>query len=265
MLFNLFAPKPPLDVASAEWIFQVFAWALRNVDAGYFGNRTILVNPTNEHFPGRADSVHGMAELIFRATVGYAGMTHWPLRLLEPGHHLPTTAPKVQLPDPLRTTHEATQTLSTVATTIPIAYDPALIGNPEAFIAGLAQNLAHYLGSAAGEMAPGGLQNWPQATEALAVFMGFGLIFANTAFSFQARSCGSCGGPSAQRQAFLSQYDVTYALALFCVLKEIPSRETLRHLKKSLRSYFKRCVQDINARQEDLTKLRAISVERVVN
>jgi len=256
MLFSLFASKPPLDEESATWIFQVFAWALRHFDPAYFRDRTILVNPTNEHFPGRADSVQGMADLIFRATAGYAGMSNWPLRLMAPDTRMPTTAPKIQLPHPLRATTDSVSPLVPAGEAIPIGYGPAMIGNPEALIAGFAQNLAHYLSSASGELPPGGLQNWPQATEVLAVFMGFGLMFANTAFNFQTRSCGSCGGPSVQRQAFLSQYDITYALALFCVLKEIPNRETLRHLKKSLRGHFKQCVKDIEARQDALASCR---------
>lgn len=257
MLSNLFASKPPLDEESIEWIFQVFAWALRNLDSGRFRDRAILVNPTNEHFPGRADSPHSMAELIFRATAEYAGIDHWPLRLLEPGQALPDTTVQVRLAAPLDKTMDSAPAPAPPVEPIPIAYDPALINNPEALIAGLAQTLAHHLGNAAGEAPPGGLRNWPQATEVLAVFLGFGLLLANTAFAFQARSCGSCG-PSPQRQAFLSQYDITYALALFCTLKEIPTREALRHLKKSLRPHFKRCLRDIEGRDDELDGLRAL-------
>jgi hypothetical protein len=184
-------------------------------------------------------------------------MSHWPLRLLEAGSVLPDTPPKISLPAALRASGDTTDLIPESVETIPIAYDPSLIGNPEALIAGFAQNLAHHLGAAVDEVAPGGLQNWAQATEVLAVFMGFGLMFSNTAFTFQARSCGSCGGPSAQRQAFLSQYDITYALSLFCVLKEIPEREVMRHLKKSLRPYFKRCIRDLARREAELSPLRS--------
>jgi hypothetical protein len=256
MFANLFVSKPPLDEESVEWIFEVYAWALRNLGTEHFRDRAILVNPTNEHFPGRAQSLHGMAGLIFRSTVRYAGMAHWPVRLLEPGAPLPDSSPTVRLRGPLQLAEgEAPHPLSSHTESIPIAYDPALVGNPEALIAGFAQNLAHYLGAVISEPAPGGVQSWPQATEVLAVFMGFGLMFANTALTFQARSCGSCGGASAQRRAFLSQYDITYALALFCALKGIPERQALRHLKKSLRSYFKRCVRDLSARQAALPAL----------
>ncbi|MEA3278732.1 MAG: hypothetical protein U9Q81_26220 [Pseudomonadota bacterium] len=258
MLFGLFFAKPPLDEESVQWLFEVFAWALRNCDAGVFYDETLLVRPTNDHFPGRENSVHGMAQLVFRETAAYAGMGHWPFRLMEPGAPFPSEPPKLEIRGPLRSSGGTVTAAVHSTDPIPIPYDPNLIGNPEALIAGFTQTLAHYLGSAVQEPSPGGLQNWPQATEVLAVFLGFGLMFANTAFNFQSRSCGSCGGPSAQRQAFLSQYDVTYALALFCVLKGIPKSDVLRHLKKSLRPYFKRCVRDIESRPVELDALKAI-------
>jgi hypothetical protein len=263
MFANLFTAKPPLDEPSIEWIFAVFGWALRWFDAGYFRDQTLLIAPTNDFFPGRADSIQGMAELIFHATTGYAGMGHWPLKLMTPEAGLPIAPPLLTLPSPLRGTPSTSADSGVLALTrsgtiIPIAYDPVLVNNPEALIAVLAQNLAHHLGAAAGEPPPGGLENWPQATEIVGVFLGFGIPFANTAFPFQSRSCGNCSGASPQRQAFLSQFDITYALALFCMIKGIPPREALRHLKSSLRPHGKRCLADVARRETDLEKLRTL-------
>jgi hypothetical protein len=263
MFANLFTPKPALDEPSIAWIFAVFAWALRWFDAGYFRDQTLLIAPTNDFFPGRVDSVQGMAELIFRATTGYAGMGHWPLRLMPPEAGIPIAPPRLALPHPLRGVSVESAghgiPVGTGATAmIPIPYDPILVNNPEALIAGLAQNLAYHLGAAAGEPPPGGLQNWPQATEIMGVFLGFGVLFANTAFQFQTKSCGSCGSPSPQRQAFLSQFDITYALALFCVLKGIPPGEAVRHLKSALRPHYKRCLADLRRREVALAELRAL-------
>ena len=140
-----------------------------------------------------------------------------------------------------------------------IGYDPQMVGNPEAMIAGFAHSLAHHLGSMAQEPPPGGLQNWPHLTEILGVFMGFGLMFANSAFNVKARSCGSCGGSAPDRYNFLSQYDITYALALFCVLKGIPNRDATPHLKKSLRGFFRSSVKEIRGRTAELERLRGIA------
>lgn len=257
MLLRLFAKQPPLDEPSVQWLLAVFAWALHHLDAEVFDRATLLVTPTNEHYPGRVNSVHGMAELIFRQTAKYAGMAHWPFRLVEAGRVPPPEPGRITLPAKLRLTGEAEPSGVASGAEIPISYDPATINNPEAMIAGFAQVLAHHLGSAVRAPVPGGIENWPQATEVLGVFLGFGLMFANTASSFPARSCGSCGGPPVQRHAYLSEDDITYALAIFCRLKGIAERDALRHLKSALRPHFKRCLRDLAGRKAALAGLRA--------
>lgn len=257
MPFALFQSKPPLDEASIEWLFAYFQWALQHADARVFRERTLLVTPTNEHYPGRENSVHGMAKLIFERTLGYAGMSHWPLRLAEPLGAQLVAPPQVKIPGALRGPEGAAA--DKTAAPIPIAYDARMLNDPEAMIAGYAQALSHYLMQAIGEEPPGGMENWPHGCEVMGVFLGFGVMFANTAFRFKGSSCGSCAGPVVERQVFLSQFDITYALALFCTLKGIPARAALKHLKSPLKSHFKQCMRDIAGRTEALAPLQALA------
>lgn len=238
-----------MDSDTAEWMFQAYAWALNNFDAEVFYRDTILVRPSNDYFPGRENSVQGMADLIFDKVKEYAAMQHWPLRLV----HQPECAigdpPVVEVTGPVR----GPQSVGAISCTqgdLPVVYDPALINNPEAFIANFAHTLAHYLGLAANEPPPGGVENWPQATEVLAIFLGFGLMFANSAFSFNVNKCASCRPHAPDRQNYLNQYDATYALAIFSVLKGIPAKEVSPHLKKSLRGYYRRAVREVAGREE---------------
>jgi hypothetical protein len=249
MLEKLFATKPPLDQPSVDWIFEVFAWGLQYLGSDVFQQHTVLVLPDDTHFPGRASSVEEMARLMFDRTKAYAGMDAWPLTLIV-GAELPARIPASAVPNPLRGAVAVNRSDS-----LALPYDPRLVNNPEAMIAGFAQLLAHYLGSEVPTSAPGGIQNWPQTTEVLGVFLGFGVLFANTAFNFRPRACGSCSGPAVERQVFLSQYDITYALAIFCVLKSIPNRQVLKTLKPSLRGYFKRCRRDVEQRRDALAGL----------
>ena len=264
MGFAFFTGKPPLDEASVAWIFEVFEWGLRHLDSGVFYQHSRLITPSNEHFPGRASSVAELAGLMFERSQRYAGMQRWPLRLVPPGTPLPASLPEVSAPQPLRggapdDAAESAGALTVAAgdAVIPVSYDPKMVNNPEAMIAGFAQVFAHYLGAAVRAEPPGGIRNWPQTTEVLGVFLGFGVLFANTAYNYQPRSCGSCGGAPVERQVNLSQYDVCYALALFCVLRNIPNREVLKPLKASLRGYFKRCRRDVESRGEALARLAA--------
>lgn len=257
MLAAFLKSGPPLDEDSALWLFDAFAWSLNQFSAEFFRDSTVLVLPTNRYFPGRADSVHGMARLVFERAVEYAGMAHWPLALLEPGTcPIPVATPPRLIVNGGVRGDGSVVTLSTGgADGLPVGYDPALVGNPEALIASFAHTLAGLLAASASPP-PGGLENLPHATEVAAVFMGFGVMVANSAKTIQVRSCGSCGGGQKGRQSFLSQDDVTYALALFCTLKDIGPREVLPHLEKHLRPFYKKAVKDIEAREEMLASLR---------
>ena len=179
MLFGLLDRGPLLDETYAGWMFDVFAWALRNFDPVMFRDETLLVTPSNEHFPGRANSPEELAELIFARVVGYAGMAHWPLRLLPQDSCVLEPANEVRVAAGARGARAVAAQSSPAS--LAISYDPDTLNNPEAMIAVFAHTLAHHLGTSAVEPPPGGADNWPQATEILAVFLGFGLMFANTA------------------------------------------------------------------------------------
>ncbi len=243
---------------SVQWLFDVFEWALRNFPPAVFYRQTLLVLPTNEYFPGRVDSVQGMAELVFERVAEYAGMAHWPWQVVEKSHcHL--DAPQ-QIPAGASQAFSGeASSLASHGHALPVVYDRLLIGNPEALIAGFAHTLGQYLGYTAREVPPGGVDNWPQVTEVLADYLGFGLMFANSSFVFPSGGCGSCGG-SVSRNSALSQWDHTYALALFTTLKNIPARKVKPHLKKSLRGHFQRCLSDIAGRPQ-LSRLKQFSSE----
>ena len=244
MLFGLLDRRPLLDEAYAGWMFDVYAWALRNFDPVMFRDETQLVTPSNKHFPGRANSPEEMANLIFDRVVVYAGMQHWPLKLLPPDSCVLEPATGARVVTGARGARAVAAEAAPASLTI--SYDPEYLNNPEAMIAVFAHTLAHYLGTSATEPPPGGAENWPQATEILAVFLGFGLMFANTALVLPRGGC--CGGPVVRRQAYVSQHDITYALAIFSVLKGLPQNQVTKHLKKSLRGHFRQAMREVKGK-----------------
>lgn len=244
MLFGLLDRRPLLDETHAAWMFDVYAWALRSFDPVMFRDETLLVTPSNQHFPGTANSPDEMANLIFDRVVAYAGMAHWPLRLLPPDSCVLEPAAEVRMIAGARGTRAVAA--ETPSASLTLSYDPSHLNNPEAMIAVFAHTLAHYLGSSAREPPPGGAENWPHVTEILAVFLGFGLMFANTALVLPRGGC--CGGPVVRRQAYVSQHDITYALAIFSALKGLPKEDVLAHLKKSLRGHFKQALREIKGK-----------------
>jgi hypothetical protein len=256
-MFGLIKTKPLLDEDTTHWLFDAFAWSLKNFDANVFYHESILVTPSNQHFPGRVDSPHGMAELIFEQVKSYAGMTHWPCRLVDSQDPLINAPPQVMIEGPLRGSKGVVSAHVDESHRLVIPYNTHQLAKPEALIANYAHLMAHYLGQLANELPPGGESFWPQATELLAVFMGFGVMVANSAYTFRG-GCGSCYNPLAERSAFLSQDEATYALAIFCALKDIPAKDVLPHLKNYLRPVFKTALKEIQHKSDELRKLKAI-------
>ncbi|MCP3849555.1 MAG: hypothetical protein GY694_04860 [Gammaproteobacteria bacterium] len=257
-MFLDFLKKPPvLDEQSIQWQFELYEWALKNFDADIFFNQSVLVEPSNRFFPGEADNIEEMAQLIFDKVRDYAALRHWPCTLTTEQSCM-TQPARVVVADSLRDMNGVEPDNVDDAERILILYDPRQVRNPEAIIASFAHTLSHYLGSMAEEMPPGGEENWPHVTEVLSVFLGFGLMFANSAFVYRNVTCGSCQPTTVNRTSYLSQYDITYSLAIFCVLKGIPAKEAARNVKKTLRSYFKRAYKDVRKRETELEKLRAL-------
>lgn len=252
MVFGFARNTELLDETSILWMFDSFGWALRNFDAGVFYEATKLINPTNDHFPGNANDALAMAGLIFETAKDLAGLSHWPFRLVDENTLDRIEVPQISIEGPLRGCKAIVPAEQTQQFVIP--YNLSLLRDPEVLIATYAHSLAHYLSLKAQEQPPGGIENWPHVTELLAVILGFGLIMANTANTAKIRSCASCSGPSVERTNYLSEYDITYALAIFCHLKKIPTEESLRHLKKTLRPFFKKALKDVDIRHTELIR-----------
>jgi len=262
MLSNLLKPRALLDEATTLWLFDTFNWALRNLDASVFYDETILVTPSNQHFPGTENSAHGMANLIFRQVKEYAGLKHWPTKLISMAESRPVETPKIEIKGALRGS-KGIMPADGGGPQLPIVYNPNQLRDSEVIIADFAHVLAHYLASTSQEPPPGGRENWPHITEVVAVFMGFGLMMANSAYTVKIRSCGSCSGPAVERSNALSQYDITYALAIFCCLKGIPTKDVLVHLKKSLRPFYRKAAKEVRNKSNELDRIRAASLPSI--
>ena len=256
MLFGLLKEKPLLEEDSIQWLFETYEWALTNFGSDVFHNETTMILPTNEYFPGNVNNAHDMATVIFDQVKKYAGLTHWPCKLLDQSSSNIETPPKVMIEGAVRGSRGIAPDSVADENKLLITYHPDQLKNPEALIASYAHMLSHYLGSMAQQPSPGGEEFWPQTTEVLAAFMGFGLIFSNSAYTFKRNTCGSCAGAVPNRSGYLSQFEMTYAFAIFCALKNIPNKDVLPHLKKSLRTFFKKSVIDINKRNHTLALLK---------
>lgn len=256
-MFGWSSDKDLLDAASAQWLFDAFAWSLENFDTELFYNHTVLVLPSNEFFPGRIASVQEMAGLILDQVKRFAGVGHWPTLVVEQSSCSLLGRPGVEIRGALRGPEGIIDDSVGDDQRLLVPYNPQQISNPEGMIASFVHVLAHYMGQMARTPPPGGADYWPHVTELLAIYLGFGVMFANSAFSFRG-GCGSCYNPNANRDAYLSEREAAYALAIFAVLKAIPNSQVTAHLKSHLRGFYKKAVKEVSRRADDIARLKRI-------
>lgn len=251
MLSSFFKTKPVIDESSKTWIFDTFAWCISELDGEFFKNNSELIFPNNTFYPGNVSSVEEMAGTIFTRTLNYAGMASWPIKLVPSSAFTQKAMPQLVFNSTLRGDNVTVSTNTsvkinneTIAPSIDIAFHSSQVNQPQDLIAYLVQQQATILVNQHGVLPPGGKDVIAQTIDLVACFMGFGVIFANTAYQFRG-GCGSCNNPNLNRQSSLPELETVYALALFCVLKGSDLKATKKALKSHLRKPFHQAHKDI--------------------
>ncbi len=249
MLLDFFKAKPVLDEDSIEWLFDTLLWAEQSLDADTFYQKSELILPSNVFFPGHSSNATEMAQLMFDKVQQYSYLEHWPCRLIElqscqlETPELPYIEGNVRGEGTIDQSNNTDHFFS-------ILYNPAQVKNPQAMIGYFAQTLASYLILSAPNKPQKVKENLGPLSEVVGVFMGFGVILANSAFNYKNVTCGSCKTPSNDRTSYLSQYDISYALAIFCVVKGINKNKVISNLKPNLRSFFKKAYKEVKNKDE---------------
>lgn len=262
MFSTLFKAKPVIDEESKEWIFDTFAWCIEQLDDDFFQHNSELILPNNTFYPGSSSSVEEMAENIFANTSKYTGMTSWPIKLVPSESYSQKPMPQLSFKSSLRgesaiVTAEISAQVSNelsykvegealvpLTPTIDIAFHSSQLNQPQDLIAYLVQAQAGILVTQQGTIPPGGKDVLAQTIDLVACFMGFGVVFANTAYQFKG-GCGSCNNRNLNRQPALPELETVYALALFCVMKRINIKPIKKELKSHLYKPFRQAHKEI--------------------
>ena len=222
-------PKSFLDAARREWQFEVYAWLLRNTGGYAKFCATPLVLPTEEFFPDRGLRGHAAVVALFRRVHEHAGMADWPCSIERADDSAPAPAPESADSPVFRYQREGIE--------------------PVALVAQFARELARYLVASFEEPTPGGEALREPAIEIAAGFLGFGVFVANTA---------------ARTRGFqLSEGELAHALALFCLLRELPPDAGDAHLNPHLRKHVRLAARDLAqyaTRFHELRSLPAVAV-----
>nr|WP_086939387.1 hypothetical protein [Thaumasiovibrio occultus] len=255
-MFSFFKRKPVLAGEDLQFQIETYQWLLKYFGGDDFYTHTQLVLPTDQYFPAQVSSPTEAVIATFSQVKHYAGMSDWPcnLRIQEADAetHLGHTLLIKEAPS------TANGTYFKQDGEVNISFNPVLAKNPPRLVATFAHELGHYLTDSLPEPPPGGWDNWEFATDLTAVFLGFGIFSANTAFSFQQFTGSGTQGWSSQRSGYLSDTELLFGLAIFCHLKDIAPDDVAKFIKPALRKLFRRCYQQIARTEGLIADLRAV-------
>lgn len=236
--------KQLISDPAADWIDDCAEWIVGGFGGPAFWHQTYLVLPDIEDFPEKVTGPEPMARYILGRVTELAGFAHWPWQLCD----IRTVSPAP--PRLLGVAADARfsgieQTFSEAALQVPFVIDQ--VSKPMDLVASIAQTCAQHVLWQSQQEPPGGMEYFEQAAEVLALFYGFGLMLANSAYTYRG-SCARCYNPRANRQATISESETVYALALFCHLKKEPEKKVFKYLKPHLKSSFRLAQKQIRRR-----------------
>ena len=249
--------RPLIDAHAAGWIIDTYSWFLSQFVGAEHEAQRVLVQPTDEFFPIQHRS-EGRAIEIFEAVRSLAGMEDWPCRLEE----------QVERPDKLHpaliVVPEGDAALGTFS--VPgewgdgavITYDPALVREPVRLIATFAHELTHYLLATSRSAPPGGESFEERATDLGAVFLGFGVFMANSAFEFRTYEEDGWSGWQVAGGGYLREDQLAFALALFLLVHGMEAERAAPYLDPNPRKYLKLALRQLAGAPEEVERLRAM-------
>lgn len=256
-MLHFFKKPSVLDATTANNIQLTFQWALDNFDSQFFSNATVLVQPTREYFPDRTNNEVDMARALCARILSFSGLSHWPFQVILP-HAFAPEMPQLlglntkqrQSPNastPVKTTCITSSTVTradVLEKTLDISYASAMMKKPMDLVGSMSKSIAqHFLYQSQLDL-PHGPESFDATAEILSIFMGFGIMIANSAYTFRG-GCGHCYDPKANRAAALSEDEAIYCLALFCHHKKIPNKQVTTALKGYLRGRFRKARKQV--------------------
>ncbi len=254
-MFGFFKKKPLIKREDKEFQIATFRWLMKNCDGEYFIKHTQLICPSSEFFPITITKKDTTIKDIFHQVQVLAGMEHWQCKLQKQEKDInpniaPTLTVKNSPSNPLGTFDDSN------TKNIIISYNPRLSTDPINLVATFAHELAHYLTGGIEKEPPGGWDNWEFATDIAATFLGFGIFQVNSAFNFKQFTDGETQGWESSRNGYLSQNEHIYALAIFLLLKKIPSKEAKQYIKPHLKNTLDKAINEI---KDDDTIIKILS------
>jgi hypothetical protein len=248
-----FGARLPIDRDELDFQLATFKWLSEQF--GPVGDRPLIL-PSPEFFPPGVSGVQAAVNDLFERVRGYAGMTDWPCRLesgdtdrgfdLGGGNFIKHGGGNAPCG-----TFRVEETLAGRAGVI--SWNPGMAHDRAGLAATFAHELGHYLMATAAADPPGGWDLHELHTDLAAVYLGFGVLLANNARSFEHFATASSAGWRSSLKGYLSEQALVVATCIFQRLAGREPAEAAPWLKSYLRGVLKKADRALARQAPDMT------------
>ena len=234
---QFFRPKPPIGRDEFDWLVACFAWLRAVLKDEHI--RPDFVLPNNPKLAAATT-----AQQLFEAVRSLAGMENWDCRLENVAKR------EEDLALGLIEGTGACGTFSLENGQAIVRYSSDMLKHPEALAATFAHELCHYLLADAGDP-PGGPDLMEHSTDCAAVYLGFGVLLANSARQFEQQQIVGGSQWRSWTAGYLSEASLVTATAMFANLHQYDLQDAYNALKPHLQKDLRKAAKAVTAEHHD--------------
>lgn len=225
----------------AHWLYGNYRWLENNLPKRDSVARTSIVLPTKRFFPDSYANDHRSAEILFQRVKSLMGMEAWEClfeQRQDAAKKLNTDLSNSGIMGRFSSSGAAGTFSMSEDRKVVISYSSASLKDPAALIATLSHELCHYLLAMVETEPPATWKELEPLTDLSAVLEGFGLFLCNTAFQFKQWSSYDSSGWSYSRKGYLTEAELGFSLAIYCVRNRLDAGPIAGSLKPNPREVF---------------------------
>ncbi len=232
----------------ARWLLDSYVWLNKVLPKKENFSSGWIALPNNEHFPFKNTLDHAYAVAVFQRIMEFMEITDWPCEL-----HNEYDDEKAFM-DAYSSSGilGETQTSGAAGTfrveednTVIVTYSHEKLKDPVSLAATLAHELCHYLVATIKEEPPTGWDDLEYLTDLTAIKEGFGIFLSRSSFQFQQWGDALTTGWGYSRQGYLSESEISFALALYAKLNDVDEDSIASNLKANARECFFLAMDDL--------------------
>lgn len=225
-----------LQAQAFDWIYPSFKQIIQIIGKKRFYQEIQLITPEQHYFSASNTTPYQNAFNILQVVHKKLFMTDWPLKLVIQHHQIDQHSNKPIWMKQLAQITQATNYSKTFrANEITVSIEPSLINKPQALINYYVLELLSMMVDHGEYQFPSMPINKKNKLKLLAIIFGFGIFIINNTFTQQQANTSL-----ASSEEICSESDaITFALALFTVLKNIPHQSIEAYLKLKLHRDYK--------------------------